>query len=246
MAITRVARQSVADQLFDQLLDGILSGEIAAGSQLPAERELATQAGLNRQAVREALQRLRQMDLVEIVHGGGVHVRDWRSWAGLALLSDLLLREGRAIDPAVARSIMELRASIGADASRLAAVRSSAGTAEALRAIAVEIGEVQDDGEWAQLRLAFWEAIVVAADNIAYRLAYNTLRAVANALTPVLPSALGEEWKQRGDYLALADAIGAGDADAAEAVGKHLLGTGVALVNAFVGTPEAAAYVPGR
>src|SRR4051794_7122435 len=104
MAITRVARQSVADQLFEQLLDAILSGEQPAGSQLPAERELATQAGVNRQAVREALQRLRQMDLVEIVHGGGVHVREWHDSAGLALLPILLLREGRGIDPAVARS----------------------------------------------------------------------------------------------------------------------------------------------
>jgi len=66
------------------------------------------------------------------------------------------------------------------------------------------------------------------------------------SLTPILPTALGEEWKQRDGYLALVDAIEAGDGDTAEAAGKHLLGTGVALVNAFMETPEAAAYITGR
>jgi GntR family transcriptional repressor for pyruvate dehydrogenase complex len=237
MVVTRVARQSVADQLFDQLLDGILTGELPAESHLPPERELSTQAGVNRQAVREALQRLRQMDLVEIVHGGGVRVLDWRSSAGLALLPVLLVREGRTIDPAVARSIMELRATIGADAARWCAERSPSGTADALRALVDEMDAIGSDPErWGSIGFDFWEAVVVGADNIAYRLAFNTLRAVAAAVAPHLPGVLGAEWALREGYRAVADAIAAGDGDAAEAAGRQLLQIGVVAVNAFLGS----------
>jgi DNA-binding FadR family transcriptional regulator len=235
MTITKVERQSVADQLFEQLLDGILSGELAPDSQLPAERELAAQAGVNRQAVREALQRLRQMDLVEIVHGGGVRVLDWKASAGLALLPVLLVREGKAIDPSVARSIMELRASIGADAARWCATRSPAGTADALHRIIDEMEAIESDPErWGAIGFEFWEAVIVGADNIGYRLAFNTLRAVAVAVAPMLPAVLGAEWQLRDGYRAVAAAVEAGDPDAAESAAKHLLGLGVTAVNQFL------------
>ena len=239
MVVTPVARQSVADQLFNQLLDGILSGELAAESQLPAERELATQAGVNRQAVREALQRLRQMDLVEIVHGGGVRVRDWQASAGLALLPILLVREGRAIDPRVARSIMELRATIGADAARCCAERSPAGAAAELDALVTRMEAIESDpSQWGTLGFDYWEAIVVGADNIAYRLAFNTLRAVAEAVAPLLPGVLGSEWNQRDQYRALTEAIKAGHGDEAESLARTLLGAGVALVNAVMAATD--------
>lgn len=244
MAITRVARQSVADQLFDQLLDGILSGDLAPGSHLPAERDLASQAGVNRQAVREALQRLRQMDLVEIVHGGGVKVQDWQSSAGLALLPILLVREGKAVDPGVARSIMELRATIGADAAKWCAERAPAGTAATLLAMVETMEAMEDDPtQWGTIGFEFWEAVIVGADNVAYRLAFNTLRAVAAAVAPLLPEVLGAEWQLRAGYRAVAEAIVEGDGDAAETAARQLLGLGVAAVNHFLASREGA-FIP--
>ncbi len=243
MAITRVARHSVADQLFDQLLDGILSGELAAGSPLPAERDLAAQAGVNRQAVREALQRLRQMDLVEIVHGGGVKVLDWQSTAGVGLLPVLVVRDGKAIDPAAARSIMELRATIGADAARCCAERAPAGTAEALLQLVDAMDAMASDpSQWGTIGFDFWEIVVVGADNIAYRLAFNTLRAVAAAVAPMLPGVLHAEWQLRASYRAVAEAIASGDGDAADAASRQLLGIGIAAVNAFLATTPVAAF----
>ena len=232
MAISHVVRQSVADQLFDQLLDAILSGEQPAGSQLPAERELAVQAGVNRQAVREALQRLRQMDLVEIVHGGGVHVRDWRSSAGLALLPILLVRQ-EVIDPAVARSIMELRAVIGADAAMWCAERSPVLAGEVLGGLVAEMAATEGDpGAWGDLGFRFWEAVVIQADNIAYRLAFNTLRAVTEAVGYQLSSVMSSEWEHVDDYRAVSRAIAAGDGEQAGAATRRLLGRGVTAVNA--------------
>lgn len=243
MVVTRVARRSVADQLFEQLLDAILSGEQAPGTQLPGERDLATQAGVNRQAVREALQRLRQMDLVEIVHGGGVRVLDWRTSAGLALLPELLVRATRTVDPGVARSIMELRATIGADAARWCARRGTAGTAERLAELVAAMAAIDSAPDlWDSLGFTYWEAVVDGAGNVAYRLAFNTLKAVAVAVAPLLPELLGVEWNQRERYEAVTAAIAAGDPDGAERAARDLLDQGVEAVNAWL---EAAA-VDGR
>ena len=56
MAVQHVEKISVADHLADQLRKAIVHGELLPGQHLPAERLLAEQAGVNRQAVREALQ----------------------------------------------------------------------------------------------------------------------------------------------------------------------------------------------
>ena len=243
MPIGPVARQSVADQVFDQLLRSILTGDEAPGTQLPPERELATQAGVNRQAVREALQRLRQMGLVEIVHGGGITVRDWRTSAGLALLPMLVVAHDTAVDPVVSRSIMELRAVIGADAARWCATRSPAGTADALHVIVDRMEALDGDlSQWGLLGYSYWDAIVAGADNVAYLLAYNTLREVAGALAQadrMAPSLLEREWRQTHLYRDLAGAIGSGDAEGAGRIAGVLLAAGVAAVNEWLATlPE--------
>jgi DNA-binding FadR family transcriptional regulator len=231
--VSRVERQSVADQVFGQLLDAILSGEQPAGSVLPSERDLAATAGVNRQAVREALQRLRQMDLIEIVHGGGATVLDWRSSAGLALLP-ILVGEGRAIEPGVARSIMELRQIIGAHAARACADRDPAGVSTQLDRCVAEMAAIESDPLlWGTVGFRFWDAIVNGADNIAYRLAFNTLRAVGQAVAPLLPGVLGAEWLERDLYSSIAAAVAAGDGDEAETTARRLLGRGVQAVDDF-------------
>ncbi|MFC7500879.1 FadR/GntR family transcriptional regulator, partial [Nocardioides sp. GCM10030258] len=60
MALRPVTRRSVSDQVFDQLVDDVVDGEIAVGEALPSERRLAEVLGISRPAVREALQRIGQ------------------------------------------------------------------------------------------------------------------------------------------------------------------------------------------
>ena len=67
----------------------IVSGEIAAGEQLPSEHELMERFGVGRPAVREALQSLRTMGLITISHGERSRVNE--------LSADAVLRQGDAI-----------------------------------------------------------------------------------------------------------------------------------------------------
>src|SRR5687768_1957328 len=112
MPLQPVQRTSVSSAVFDQLSGEIVSGRIAAGESLPPERELTERLGVNRQAVREALQRLDQLGLVEIRHGGSTKVRDFRQLGGAELLVLLLLGQDGGLDAGVIRSIFELRAAI--------------------------------------------------------------------------------------------------------------------------------------
>src|SRR5204863_6163248 len=80
--LDRVARQPLSAVVFDQLLDRIVAGAFQAGDALPAERQLCTELGVSRTAVREALARLAQLKLIQVRHGGETRVLDFRATAG--------------------------------------------------------------------------------------------------------------------------------------------------------------------
>lgn len=60
-----VTRQTVAEQVRARLAERIASGELAPGSAVPAERTLSEQFGVARTSIREALQGLASLGLVE-------------------------------------------------------------------------------------------------------------------------------------------------------------------------------------
>ena len=122
MALQPVNRRSVPEDVFEQILADVLSGEMRPGEPLPSERRLAEVLGVSRPAVREALKRVAAAGLVEVRQGDATTVRDFRRHAGLDLLPRLLLRDGQ-LDVAVARSILEARLHNGPRVAELAAAR---------------------------------------------------------------------------------------------------------------------------
>jgi GntR family transcriptional regulator, transcriptional repressor for pyruvate dehydrogenase complex len=68
--------ERVADKIAKQLKKAISEGLLRVGDRLPAERELAEKMGVSRPSVREALQKLEVLGLVQTVHGGGTVVRN--------------------------------------------------------------------------------------------------------------------------------------------------------------------------
>src|SRR3972149_6769606 len=59
-----VTPQTIPDQVAGQLRQLIACGEYKQGDRIPAERELATQLGVGRPAVREALRELKAQGLL--------------------------------------------------------------------------------------------------------------------------------------------------------------------------------------
>jgi GntR family transcriptional regulator, transcriptional repressor for pyruvate dehydrogenase complex len=222
MALQPVARRSVPDEVFDQILDDVVSGEFAPGEALPSERRLAEVLGVSRPAVREALQRVAQAGLVEVRQGDATTVRDYRRHASLDLLPRLLLPRGE-LDPAVARSILEARLLIGPRVARLAAGHAGARLAVPLRDAVAAIDADPDPVTRQQHALAFWDHVVDGADSIVFRLMFNSLRAAYEPALGALATLMAAEVDRVGAYRTLAERITAGDADGADRAAHDLL-----------------------
>ncbi|MFI5954535.1 FadR/GntR family transcriptional regulator [Cryptosporangium sp. NPDC051539] len=216
-----IARSGVSDAVYRQLRDAILTGAIGAGEALPGERALAEQFGVARHGLREAIRRLQQARLVEVSHGGATRVLDWRVSAGLEVLSELA-SASLVAGGAILRSALEMRLAIGVDAARLAAVRASATAAAEIEAFVAGSAGVADPVEQAERYERFWRLIIVAGDNLAYQLAYNSLVVAMNANVEVTGPLSAPEAADLRSQRSLAAAIASGDAEAAASAARGL------------------------
>jgi DNA-binding FadR family transcriptional regulator len=76
MPLQTVEPQRLYRQIAEQLRALIGAGEFAVGARLPAERDLASQLGVSRPSVREALIALEVEGWVEVRTGSGIYVLD--------------------------------------------------------------------------------------------------------------------------------------------------------------------------
>ncbi|MGY0502545.1 FadR/GntR family transcriptional regulator [Nocardia sp. FBN12] len=244
MAWTPVVKRSVSGDVFEQIAAEVLGGELAVGSTLPSERQLAEALGVSRPAVREALQRLAAAGLVAVRQGEATTVLDYRRSAGLEVLPRLLLR-GDSIDPAVARSILEARLHNGPKIAELAAarVRSRGAVEPRIEGELALLGESADSlaaesDPLLQQRIAleFWDHILDLADSIAFRLMYSMLRAAYEPALAALAPIMSAEVGNADAYRDLAAAIAAGEPERAADTARALLEPATtALISALDG-----------
>jgi len=117
----------LADQVYEQLFDLILRGEIKPGQRLMSERRMAQALGISRTTVREALHKLAERGLVEHRQGAGSFVRAVRPQDE----SNPLLQALRGRRPTLAE-ILEVRLALECSGAALAAQRATAQDLELL------------------------------------------------------------------------------------------------------------------
>jgi DNA-binding FadR family transcriptional regulator len=228
-----VPRRSVTDDVFDQLAAEVLRGDVAVGEALPSERRLAEVLGVSRPTVREALRRLDHAGLVDVRQGDSTTVRDFRRSAGLELLPQLLISQGK-VDVATARSLMETRLHVGPFVAELAARRGGAALGPALAAALDDLIAQPDAVTRQHAALAFWDVVVDGADSIALRLMYNSLRASYEPVIEAMSGVMDAEVSNHAAYRALTAAIIAGrPAVAAKAAAALLRPATDALLDAL-------------
>jgi len=212
----------VPEDVFEQIVGEVLSGEMQPGQALPSERRLAEVLGVSRPAVREALKRVSAAGLVEVRQGDATTVRDFRRHAGLDLLPRLLMPAGE-LDLSVVRSILEARLHNGQKVAELAAERRRPELAALLDDAVAALESEQDPVERQRHALTFWDHVVDGADSIVFRLMYNTLRATYEPALPALATVMTAEVGRPQAYRRLAEAITAGDPAAAKQAAIDLL-----------------------
>ncbi|MBH0778979.1 FadR/GntR family transcriptional regulator [Nocardia bovistercoris] len=234
MALQPVVKRSVSADVFEQIAADVLSGELAPGSTLPSERQLAEALGVSRPAVREALQRLAAAGLVAVRQGDATTVLDYRRGAGLEILPRLLIRANArdagvasALDVTVARSILETRLHNGPKVAELAAQRVDRADIATLRteldrllaALAVE----SDLVALQRHALEFWDHLVDTADSIVFRLMFNMLGAAYEPALAALAPIMSAEVGNTDGYRELAAAVLAGKPKQAARSARALL-----------------------
>ncbi len=245
MALQKIDRRTLSDEVFDQLSREIVDGRMEAGVLLPSERELVEVLGVNRGAVREALKRLAQSGLVQIQQGGGTRVLDYRQTAGLDLLGALMVRADGEVDVRVARSVMEMRSALAPDVARLAAKRRDEAVLVRLRGQVATMAHSPDDLAALQAAsLEFWDALVHASDNVAYRLAFNTLRETYELIRGAMVIVMGDEVSDLQGHRDVLAAVVAHDESAARDAAATLVGRGAARVFALLDALAAEADPP--
>jgi DNA-binding FadR family transcriptional regulator len=240
MPLRAVQERSLGDQVFDQLAGEIMSERYAPGASLPPERALAEIFRVNRHVVREALKRLEQIGLITISRAGGAEVTPFKRTAGLEVLA-IMAEHAHGGDQVnkYLLSVLEMRALIGTDVVRLCAQRASPEVRASLVALAQSMREAASDEALFDLEVRFWEALLDGADNVAYRLAFNSLLKGVQAMGDA-----ARQWSlceiRASDYRRpLAAAIAKGDAPEAETMTRNQMRG--AIESLVAGTPPAGA-----
>lgn len=112
--------EQVADGVIERIERLITNGILKVGEPLPSERNLSEKLGVSRSALREALGRLRGMGIIATEHGKGSYVTRLSPDVDTSPLLHLFGSQPRTL-----YDLMEVRAVLESEASRLAALRAT-------------------------------------------------------------------------------------------------------------------------
>lgn len=139
----QVVKRSTASRLVaEQILDHVRRGTLETGDQLPTEKELMQQLGVGRSSVREGLQILATLGLIESRPGAGTFVRI--SSPSEHLQPELL---GALIANSAALELLEARQMIEPAAVRLTCIRATDAELDRIDALLEEHAVLLEQGE---------------------------------------------------------------------------------------------------
>lgn len=204
-----------ADDVADDLLRRIVKGDIAVGSLLPREADLAESYGVGRSVVREANKLLEVHRLVRPTRRRGTVVLDPLCSVTPAVLRAMLFDDAGRVDRAMLGEFLEIRAELDEKMTRLAAERR---TKKDLTAIerAIDRIEVSVPGskERFEATSLLGVALAAATKNRIYVMLAHWHAQIAEDLQPLLAKVREPVAEVRG-HRVLFDAIRAGDAELA-------------------------------
>jgi GntR family transcriptional regulator, transcriptional repressor for pyruvate dehydrogenase complex len=160
--LKRIKPKRMSDQVFEQLKDLIFRGHLKPGERLMTERELAQTLGVSRPTVREAINKLVAMHLVEHRQGQGTFVNPPTAGADKNPLAAVLNgHEAGLMD------LLEVRLGLECNAVALAARRATEGDIHEIEKSVEEMAvAVREKSPGSDADITFHMAIAYATKNI--------------------------------------------------------------------------------
>lgn len=157
--------QTLPDQVAQTILRRIATGKLRPGHRLPSQRDLARSMGVGLAVIREAVQRLQALNIVEASHGSGTVIRPFR-WMPLIYEPSYFLLAAQSIG---VHELWEARRLIEGQIIRLAAQRATPRDLAAMRAVLDRADPLPPDYEASQvLNREFHLALARAAQNAVF------------------------------------------------------------------------------
>ncbi len=211
------------DGVVERLRSLILTGAYSPGVQLPNERELAHSLGVNRGSVREALQRLEFLELIDVRHGQGSFVREISGSSALQLV-EALLGDRRTITRELLAQILEFRRHIAIHVVELAAIHRTPQHLERARRLLAEDDEAGGDPERAlEVDVQMNVLLGQATGNLMYQFLSNLFARLIRQLGPLYYNDRRDHARSLRTHLALLAALEAGDPGRARHVLEEML-----------------------
>ena len=112
--------KQISDSVVERIEHLITNGALKVGQPLPSERSLSEKLGVSRTALREALGKLRGLGIISTEHGKASYVAKLAPSTDSSPLLHLFSSQPRTL-----YDLMEVRAVLESEASRLAAIRAT-------------------------------------------------------------------------------------------------------------------------
>lgn len=210
----------LSERVYGDLMRLIASAQMFEGARLPPERHLAQQFGVSRPVVREVLSRLASDGIVVSRRGAGSFVRRPPTTHLLATVPTDALRS--------TLGTFEIRIAVEPEAAKLSAARRSDLEAATLRRLANELAAALSASQPSHdIDLEIHRTIAISTRNAMFETIFEQIGAsVAEIMVAgegVTAAAPGLSTRMADEHLAIVDAIGARDSDAAaSAMRNHL------------------------
>ena len=154
---------NLVDRVFETLRDNILSGQFTEGERLQNQETLGEQLGVSRTVIREALNKLALLGLVDVRQGSGTFVRAPRAGEVFSPALEVLMANKESI-----QELTEVRYYLEKTIARLAAKRANEEVILKLRECVTNMEEcvvMGDTAGYAVQDLAFHMALADASGN---------------------------------------------------------------------------------
>ncbi len=179
----KLSRQTLSEQLAQQLIDFIIEQNLQPGDALPSEYKLADDFGVSRPIVREALKSLSAQGFIQVVNGKGAFVKH---------VDDKLLRlfftQAIQVSQNGLLELLEIRKPLEIESAQLAAQR---GTDEEIAKIIDVVTQMQESltdlNRYAELDVQFHLYIAAASHNT---ILYHFISSIRHLLTDVVEAGL--------------------------------------------------------
>ena len=182
-----IKKESVRVQVFRQLRDQVLRRTWAPGSKIPSEYELSRTMGVSRVSIREGIQHLVSLGILETRHGEGTFVRALSGEIYFNSLIPLM-----ALDETDIFHVLEYRRIIEKGTAALAAERATDHDLTEMEAVYDRMVRSQGDvAEFARADLGFHLVVAKATGNSVLIKVNNVLRSVLSVSMENIVSTLG-------------------------------------------------------